>query len=240
MQTLVAHKTGFVQWDDYMLPVVTVGPLQSRVANGETENVKSRMRSRGPLDGHNLLLPYPWQGLVDKDSIEKCYNLPRCPAVASGTFARLWCTIAEELDLGSWLSLGGRCWDGDRAPCHLLAGCCHLGEEGSRKLQGQLWQSRDTQDIVLWTRSLWHSGREPQALHLPTWSRLPAVRMKLLVTDLSLVLWMEILTLLDDLILRKSVDLREGLFLFVLKSRQNENWSEIKRQGTEKENKPHS
>lgn len=57
MPTLVAHKTGFVQWDDYMLPVVTVGPLQSREANGENENVKSRLRrSRGPLDRHNCCL----------------------------------------------------------------------------------------------------------------------------------------------------------------------------------------
>lgn len=62
--------------------------------------------------------------------------------------------------------------------------------------------------MALWERT--------QDLHLLTWSRLLAVRTKLLATDVTLVLWMEILTLLDDLTLKKPVDLRqEGGVVFV-------------------------
>lgn len=78
---------------------------------------------------------------------------------------------------------------------------------------------------MLWIRPLWHSGREPQALHLPIWNRLLAIRMKLLGTAISLELWMETLTVLsivdgdssltDGPILKKPMDLRQKEVLFV-------------------------
>lgn len=86
-------------------------------------------------------------------------------------------------------------------------GCYHLGEEGAAGSAVAEWgytaySAVDKAPEASWERT--------QDLHLPTWSRLLAVRTKLPATDITLVLWMEILTLLNDLTLKKPVDLRQG------------------------------